>query len=249
MGGQNIYVAKQLAERGLDVDIDTRCDDPHLPEVVPIGTRVRRTYGRPRPPADVLKEPLLPYTVACMDAMIARVRREPDRVDAMHTNFFMSGDAALRVKWRLGMPFVTTFHALGGGRRLRQGAADGFPDARFAIEHTFARRSDHLIAECPQNALDLIAHYRADKTHIEMRAARFRSSGIPAGAAHGCGAAGEWTRAHGTVFHPAPARAGSYAEPAGTRDVAPPRPARQPSRFVTFAILCASSRTSTGLHR
>lgn len=55
-GGQNIYVAnvaKQLAERGLDVDVYTRCDNPHLPEVVPIGTRMRVIHVPAGPPTDV----------------------------------------------------------------------------------------------------------------------------------------------------------------------------------------------------
>lgn len=86
----------------------------------------------------------------------------------MHANFFMSGDAALRVKRRLGIPLVTTFHALGRVRRLHQGDADGFPDARFAIEDTLARRSDRVIAECPQDALDLMTHYHADTARIEI---------------------------------------------------------------------------------
>ena len=86
----------------------------------------------------------------------------------MHANFFMSGDAALRVKRQLGIPLVTTFHALGRVRRLHQGDADGFPDARFAIEETLARRSDRVIAECPQDALDLTTHYRADAARIEI---------------------------------------------------------------------------------
>ncbi|AKM44731.1 glycosyl transferase family 1 [Burkholderia contaminans] len=170
-GGQNIYVAnvaKQLAERGLDVDVYTRCDNPHLPEVVPIGTRMRVIHVPAGPPTDVPKERLLPYMVAFADGMVARMRREADPVDVMHANFFMSGDAALRVKRQLGIPLVTTFHALGRVRRLHQGDADGFPDARFAIEDTLARRSDRVIAECPQDALDLTTHYRADAARIEI---------------------------------------------------------------------------------
>ncbi|OXH84904.1 glycosyl transferase family 1, partial [Burkholderia multivorans] len=110
-GGQNIYVAnvaKQLAERGLDVDVYTRCDNAHLPEVVRIGTRMRVIHVPAGPPVDVPKEKLLPYMGAFADYMIARMRREPDPVDVMHANFFMSGEAALRVKKRLGIPLVTT---------------------------------------------------------------------------------------------------------------------------------------------
>lgn len=188
-GGQNIYVAnvaKQLAERGLDVDVYTRCDKPHLPDTVQIGPRMRVIHVPAGPPVEVPKERLLPYMRAFADHMIARMRCEPDPVDVMHANFFMSGDAGLRVKQRLGIPLVTTFHALGRVRRLHQGAADGFPDERFAIEDTLARRSDRLIAECPQDALDLKTHYHADAARIEMRAVRVRRARIPAGAARRC---------------------------------------------------------------
>lgn len=170
-GGQNIYVAnvaKQLAERGLDVDVYTRCDNAHLPEVVQIGPRMRVIHVPAGPPAAVPKERLLPYMGAFADYMIARMRREPDPVDVMHANFFMSGEAGLRVKKRIGIPLVMTFHALGRVRRLHQGAADGFPDERFAIEDTLARRCDRLIAECPQDALDLTTHYRADASRIDI---------------------------------------------------------------------------------
>lgn len=170
-GGQNICVARvatQLAERGLDVDVCSRRDNPHLPDVVPIGARIRVIHVPAGPPAEVPRERLLPYMGAFADDVIARLRREAATVDLMHANFFMSGDVALRVKRRLGIPFVVTFHALGRVRRLRQGAADGFPDARVAIEDTLARRADLLIAECPQDADDLRTLYRADAKRLAI---------------------------------------------------------------------------------
>ena len=170
-GGQNIYVArvaKQLAERGLDVDVYTRRDDPHLPDVVPIGARIRVIHVPAGPPVEAPQERPLPYIGAFADDVIARLRREAATVDLMHANFFMSGDVALRVKRRLGIPLVVTFHALGRVRRLHQGAADGFPDARVAIEDTLARRADLLIAECPQDADDLRTLYRADAKRIAI---------------------------------------------------------------------------------
>ncbi|KGV80088.1 glycosyl transferases group 1 family protein [Burkholderia pseudomallei MSHR4375] len=170
-GGQNIYVAnvaKQLARLGVDVDVFTRCDNPHLPDVAHIGAGIRVIHVPAGPPSNVPKEALLPYMKAFSAFLIDWFRREPTPYDAMHANFFMSGDAALRVKARLGVPLVMTFHALGRVRRRHQGAADGFPDARFPIEDALARRADRLIAECPQDAADLRALYRADPGRIEI---------------------------------------------------------------------------------
>ena len=126
-GGQNIYVAnvaKQLAERGLDVDVYTRCDNPHLPEVVPIGTHMRVIHVPAGPPTDVPSGCCRTWSRS--RTAWSRACGAADPVDVMHANFFMSGDAALRVKRQLGIPLVTTFHALGRVRRL-PGDADGFP--------------------------------------------------------------------------------------------------------------------------
>lgn len=76
-GGQNIYVAnvaKQLAERGLDVDVYTRCDNAHLPEVVQISPRMRVIHV-PAGPADRCAE-------GAAAAVHGGVRRLHDRAHA-----------------------------------------------------------------------------------------------------------------------------------------------------------------------
>jgi phosphoheptose isomerase len=61
---------------------------------------------------------------------------------------------------------VITFHALGRVRRLHQQQADGFPDARFAVEDRLVAEADRVIAEAPQDAGDLIRLYGADPSRI-----------------------------------------------------------------------------------
>jgi glycosyltransferase involved in cell wall biosynthesis len=80
----------------------------------------------------------------------------------------MSGLAALKVKDALGVPLVMTFHALGRVRRIHQGASDGFPDERFAIEDELVRRADRIVAECPADEADLVTHYHADPSRIAV---------------------------------------------------------------------------------
>ncbi|MGF6969799.1 D-inositol-3-phosphate glycosyltransferase [Paraburkholderia sp. WC7.3g] len=169
-GGQNIYVAnvaRQLVEMGHQVDVFTRRDRALLPERVEMdGARVIHVPAGP--PRQLPKEQLLPFMGEFAAFLIAFFRREPQRYDVMHANFFMSGLAALQVKAALGIPLVTTFHALGRVRRIHQGADDGFPDERFAIEDELVARSDVVVAECPQDEADLLEHYRADRARIEI---------------------------------------------------------------------------------
>jgi glycosyltransferase involved in cell wall biosynthesis len=76
----------------------------------------------------------------------------------------------------LGIPFVITFHALGKIRRLYQGAADGFPDVRFAVEEMIMRTADRIVAECPQDKEDLMIHYYAQEEKIRMIPCGFDSA-------------------------------------------------------------------------
>ncbi|OLL27558.1 glycosyl transferase family 1 [Burkholderia sp. SRS-W-2-2016] len=169
-GGQNIYVAnvaRQLVEMGHQVDVFTRRDRALVPlSVVMDGARVIHVPAGP--PRQLPKERLLPFMDEFAAFLIDFFRREEQPYDVMHANFFMSGLAALKVKDALGVPLVTTFHALGRVRRIHQGADDGFPDARFAIEDELVARSDVVVAECPQDEADLLEHYRADPARIEI---------------------------------------------------------------------------------
>ncbi|MGN6666626.1 MAG: glycosyltransferase family 4 protein [Trinickia sp.] len=169
-GGQNIYVAhvaRQLHRAGHEVDVFTRRDRALLPTVSDMDG-VRVIHVPAGPPTQMPKEQLLPFMPAFADFLIGFCRQERTAYDVMHANFFMSGLAALQVKAALGIPLVTTFHALGKVRRIHQGADDGFPDARFAIEEQLVRESDAIIAECPQDALDLHEHYGSDPTRVEI---------------------------------------------------------------------------------
>ncbi|MDR5781197.1 glycosyltransferase family 1 protein [Caballeronia sp. LZ065] len=169
-GGQNIYVAnvaRQLVRIGHDVDVFTRCDRSLLP-IVSRFENIRVINVPAGPPVQLPKEQLLPYMEAFAVFMIDFMKKEAQPYAIVHANFFMSGLVGLRIKDALGVPLVTTFHALGRVRRLHQGESDGFPDARFEIEEELVKRSDSVIAECPQDENDLIHLYDADASRIDL---------------------------------------------------------------------------------
>ncbi|MGI8549258.1 MAG: glycosyltransferase, partial [Dehalococcoidia bacterium] len=149
-GGQNVYVgqlARHLAAAGYEVDIFTRRDHTSLPEIAEWVSGARIIHVPAGPPARIPKEDLLPY----MDEFTAYVvkfwKRQRHHYDLIRANFWMSALVAAEVKRGLGIPFVVTFHALGRVRRARQGEADRFPEARFALEDRVIAEADHLIAE------------------------------------------------------------------------------------------------------
>jgi D-inositol-3-phosphate glycosyltransferase len=168
-GGQNVYVAqlaRHLGARGHAVDVLTRRDGPDVDEVVTLAPGVRVIHIPAGPPAFVAKEELLPWMEEFSTRVIDRAARE--RYDVLHANFWMSGLAAARVRAALGVPYVVTFHALGRVRRLHQGDADCFPDVRFAIEDHVVATATRVLAECPQDADDLVRLYAADRARLRV---------------------------------------------------------------------------------
>ncbi|MDX2096793.1 MAG: glycosyltransferase [Leptolyngbyaceae cyanobacterium bins.59] len=170
-GGQNVYVgqlAKNLAAIGYEVDVFTRKDNPLLPEVADWMPGVRLIHVPAGPTTPIRKEELLPYMESFTAYVLQFCRNQYPTYDLIHANFWMSGLVAADIKRILGIPFVITFHALGRVRRFYQGMADDFPDDRFAIEDRLVAEADRIIAECPQDQLDLLGLYRADPGRITL---------------------------------------------------------------------------------
>jgi D-inositol-3-phosphate glycosyltransferase len=169
-GGQNIYVAsiaRHVHALGYRLDIFTRRDNPALPEVVELTDGLRIVHVRAGPEDTLRKESMLPV-MAEFSARVAEFCNREGGYDLVHANFFMSGMVALRLKQLFGIPFVVTFHALGRVRRLHQRDADQFPDERIDIEDRTVEHADAIVAECPQDCLDLISLYGAEREKIRI---------------------------------------------------------------------------------
>jgi glycosyltransferase involved in cell wall biosynthesis len=171
-GGQNVHVAALaagLAQRGHDVTVHTRRDNPSAP------TRVRTAAGYTvdhvlaGPPSDVPKDELLPHMPAFAAQLRRRWTREP--VDVVHAHFWMSGLASVEAAAGLGVPVLQTFHALGSVKRRQQGRNDTSPSNRVALERRLCRTVDRVVATCT----DEVAELRA------LGLDRTRASVIPCG--------------------------------------------------------------------
>jgi D-inositol-3-phosphate glycosyltransferase len=178
-GGQNVYVAetaKHLARLGYEVDVFTRWEDAQLPKVVDWLPSIRVVHINAGPVTVMPKEELLPYMTDFTNEMIAFIQGEPSGYSLIHAHFFMSGLVAADIKKTLSIPFVVTFHALGRIRIIHQGSSDHFPPERLDIETRIVKEADRIIAECPQDRLDLINHYDADPSRIAVVPCGFSAS-------------------------------------------------------------------------
>jgi glycosyltransferase involved in cell wall biosynthesis len=158
-GGQNIHVtalAGALADRGHQVVVYTRRDDPGLAERVELRPGVVVEHLDAGPASKIPKDELRPLVPAMTEDLLRRWSAGPAPTVA-HAHFWMSGLAALPAAQRFGIPLLQTFHALGAVKRRMQGEHDGSPADRIRSERRLAMSVDRIIATCSDELAELRA--------------------------------------------------------------------------------------------
>jgi D-inositol-3-phosphate glycosyltransferase len=150
-GGMNVYVletAKQLARRGVAVEIFTRAmGEPADTEIEP-GVQVRS---------------IVPGGIGA--SLLAAV--EP--YDVVHSHYWLSGHIGLVARERHGIPIVHTMHTMGRVKNLNLAVGDrAEPSARIAAESEIVRLADRLVANTAQERDELVALYAAEPERIDV---------------------------------------------------------------------------------
>lgn len=170
-GGQNVYVgelARHLTNRGYEVDIFTRWDNPELSKIIMWIPGVRIVHIKAGPIETMPKESLYDFMPEFTDGIVTFIKTEGISYELIHANFWMSAMVAADLKRMMQIPFVVTFHALGYIRKIYQGSQDKFPIQRIDIERQIVKEADQIIAECPQDKEDLMQYYEAPAERITV---------------------------------------------------------------------------------
>jgi D-inositol-3-phosphate glycosyltransferase len=170
-GGMNVYVrsvAKRLAERGVAVDVFTRCEGRAVPEVEAIGDLLRVIQVPAGPCAPVRKDKVAQLLPEFSRALLARRELEGIHYDLVHAHYWLSGSAAEVTKARWAVPLVASFHTLGRvkNRALDEGSRE--PPQRLRVEHSVIAEADRILAPTPAEAAHLIELYGADHRRIRL---------------------------------------------------------------------------------
>jgi D-inositol-3-phosphate glycosyltransferase len=166
-GGMNVYVrelSSALARAGVACDVYTRAVGADQPAVVNVEPGLRVHHVPAGPLAPVAKE-LLPALVDDFtDAVLDRLR-DGFPPDAVHANYWLSGQAGHRIKHELDVPLVSTFHTLD---RVKAEVDEAESELRAAAEARVIDCSDGLLASCTEEAKQLVRLYDADPARIEI---------------------------------------------------------------------------------
>ncbi len=168
----NVYIraaADRLAERGVDVDVFTRCrgDGGKEVEELPSGSRIIQVKAGPCAP--VPKDELPRFLPEFLEGVLARRQLESAPYDLVHTHYWLSGWVGTNTKeiWRV--PLVASFHTLGKVKNYslaRGESPESF--ARVTGEEAVIEDADRIMAATPAEAAHLVGLYGADPDRIRL---------------------------------------------------------------------------------
>lgn len=171
-GGMNVYVrelARELGSRGIPVDIFTRSQDRRAPTVEPLayGVRVINLHTGPAAPYD--KNWVLTY----LPEFVSRVRCFADgedlSYDVIHSHYWLSGEAAVRLGRSWGVPTVHMFHTLGAMKNsVARSKEETETGLRIGIERRLMQEIDVIVAATPLDRAQMVWNYGADAERIRV---------------------------------------------------------------------------------
>lgn len=146
-GGMNVAIvsiARELAKRGVEVDLLTRAGAAPRTERLTDGVVVHELAAGPR---GRLARERLGEASDEFGESVAALARSGRGYDLIHAHHWRSGIATLPVALELGLPFVQSFHTLGSmrNRTLARGET-AEPDTRVRSETFLAQQADAIIA-------------------------------------------------------------------------------------------------------
>src|SRR5918999_5303789 len=162
-GGMNVEIralSNGLADRGVAVDVYTRCAGRGVPEV-DVMSRLTRVIQVPAGPCSPVGKGDLPGLVPTfVDSVVARAEAEGP-YDLVHAHYWLSGRAAAVAKARWRVPLVASFHTLGQVKNLAEGFEAPEPAVRLEGERDAVLAADRILVPTRQEAANLATLYGA----------------------------------------------------------------------------------------
>lgn len=192
-GGMNVYVrslASALARAGVACDVYTRAEHPDQPRVVVVEPSFRVVHVEAGPLTPVPKEALPTLVDGFTGAMLDGIRSCRRRYEALHANYWLSGQVAHRLKHELSLPMLATFHTLA---RVKSAAEEPTEAHRAQGELEIVRCADLILASTSEEASQLCRLYAADPERVEM---------LPPGVDHAIFSPGSKRTARAALGHP-----------------------------------------------
>jgi D-inositol-3-phosphate glycosyltransferase len=190
-GGMNVYVrdlSREFSQRGLEIDVYTRTQDPGLPRVVELAEHSRVIHIQAGPEHPYNKNKVYDYLAdfvanveACqqsydiiyshywLSGFVANVEACQQSYDIIYSHYWLSGIAAASLRRAWHIPTVQMFHTLAEMKnRVAQTPQERETELRLNCEGEIMRFSDRLIAATPLEKNHMTWLYGAEPNKIDV---------------------------------------------------------------------------------
>jgi D-inositol-3-phosphate glycosyltransferase len=172
VGGMNVYVlelAKELAKKGLILDLYTRSQDKNSPKIVKVAKNLRVIHIPAGEESPLPKKELSSYIPEFVTNFLSFVESEQVSYDMLSCHYYLSGLIGVELKKKLSIPMTITFHTLALMKNLVARTDDEKEDIeRVKAELMLVQKADKVIATSENDAAYLATLYDCPKSKIAV---------------------------------------------------------------------------------
>lgn len=166
-GGMNVYVrelTRNLGRMGVHVDVFTRSQDEHIPQVLHdlgYGNRVVHVPAGPEVPLP--KQELAAFLPTFTQGILRFAQEKGIHYDLIHSHYWMSGMAAIDLKETWRVPMIHMFHTLGKMKnRIARSPQELEGAYRMDGENAVLKQADRIVAATLAEEMQLEFLYHSD---------------------------------------------------------------------------------------
>lgn len=160
-GGQNVYVyelSRMLSKKGISVDVFSRWDNRKSSQMVRYAERAKVIRLKAGPRNFMPKENYGKYMPEFVEHFLEYARTKKVKYDLIHTHYYFSGWVGMQLRNILHIPQVHTYHSLLVNKNTFFAEDNAISKERFSIEGKIAQIVERIIANSPQEKLNLMKY-------------------------------------------------------------------------------------------
>lgn len=172
-GGMNVYVrelTRFLGREGVHVDVYTRSENEHIPQVSHgLGYFNRVVHIPAGPEVHLPKKQLRDYTADFANGVLDFAEKKGIQYDLIHSHYWLSGLAGGLLKKKWHVPLLQMFHTLGLiKQQIGRTPEEREGEVRISGEQSVIRIADHIIAptQSEKNQLETLYGLKPQKITI-----------------------------------------------------------------------------------
>ncbi len=169
-GGMNVYIrqlAQELGQSQLSIDIFTRRVNETSPLITQLSPYVRVIAIPAGPSIPIHKDELFAYMPEFAQQIEHFRQREGLQYDLLHSHYWLSGSAAMRLAQRWRVPHVIMFHTLAHLKQLANPDAPE-PPLRLETERRLISQADRIITTTHGEREQIIRHCGAYPRAVQV---------------------------------------------------------------------------------